>query len=237
MSGKYLNEMDCIGVNPWNLWSTFHSFGLLRPYCKGPYFAGSVSSFSRKTPSSVIFACSCNQVEQREGRSSHTGRQRDLFSLIQTSWKDKKSSGNSIYVKCIENPLITTNLLLAFACLSAEHETPIPTGQEAPRKLQTSRDFEEASHLLPKQYNRTAWIKAWALAPWRGSRTTLTSCKKYLDCKCRDEPCTGPCASLVSSQNWNALHQNWESMGAHLPPNWAPIPSSCHGSQMILAQP
>eukprot|EP00438_Fugacium_kawagutii_P024855 Skav207482 [mRNA] locus=scaffold2519:8734:10009:+ [translate_table: standard] len=55
----------------------------------GIYFAGSVSSFSRKTPSSVIFA---------------------------------------------------------FACRSAEHETPIPMGQEA---------------------------------PWRGSRTTLTSCKKY----------------------------------------------------------
>lgn len=208
MSGKYLNEMDCIGVNPWNLWSTFHSFGLLRPYCKGPYFAGSVSSFSRKTPSSVIFACSCNQVEQREEAATQTGNEtfshwfRHLGKINQ-----EKSSGNSIYVKSIQNQLITTNLLLAFACLSAEHETPIPTGQEAPRKLQTSRDFEEASHLLPKQYNRTAWIKAWALAPWRGSRTTLTSCKKYLDCKCRDEPCTGPCASLVSSQNWNALHQ------------------------------
>ncbi len=68
MSGKYLNEMDCIGVNPWNLWSTFPAqHCLLRPsYCKGPYFAGSVSSFSRKTPSSVIFACSCNEVEQHE---------------------------------------------------------------------------------------------------------------------------------------------------------------------------
>ena len=181
MSGKYLNEMDCIGVNPWNLWSTFHSFGLLRPNCKGPYFAGSVSSFSRKTPSSVIFACSCNQVEQREGRSSHTDRHRDLFSLIQTSWKDKKSSGNSIYVSSIQNQLITTNLLLAFACLSAEHETPIPTGQEAPRKLQAPRDLRG----ITSTTHRTVWIKAWALAPWRGRRTTLTSCKKYLDCKGR----------------------------------------------------
>mmetsp|Transcript_19909 Transcript_19909/g.32492 ORF Transcript_19909/g.32492 Transcript_19909/m.32492 type:complete len:211 (-) Transcript_19909:167-799(-) len=70
----------------------------------GKYFAGSVSSFSRKTPSSVIFA---------------------------------------------------------LACLSAEHDTPIPTGQEA---------------------------------PWRGSRTTLTSCKKYLP------------------PNWAPMPSSWDNL-------------------------